>query len=284
MKGNKLRRVNPRTLAAVLLLLAVLAGCVLLPSWVSRKRDGYLLGRQYRQENDMAVAGYYHETDFAERLALYVSSKDSAYATSQYVEVTDYRVIYSALEELEPELELLREAGLLPERVEPDLSGKSSYLGVITSMDIRDPFRTIAYRELTTSDLNSGMTCFFRQDVESGKIIEFWLSGSGGEPLVELEAVEELALSWAGYLGLQQVSIHDSVCRQTGDYGAAYTALNTEAGDWWVEYNVERFDYGEHHYYGAVALAPGSLEDTAPETISGEAGSGINRSAKSDKG
>ena len=260
-----------RTAGALLVLALVLLGCILLPPAISRAGDRKLLDRQYSQPYDLTLGSYYQQSSFLERLALYISSKDSSYATSQYVEVTDPQVVYSALRELDPELETLRSAGLLPDCVQPDLSGSSSYLGVITCMDIRDPFRTIAYRELTTADLNSGMTCFFRQDVESGKIIEFWISGVSAKTLFEDVTVDTLAERWTDYLGLQET---DLFYRQENDLGNGYVIIDSEAGAYWVEYSIEHTK-GQNEseksvYYAAIALQPdylSTMEDVASGTV-----------------
>lgn len=274
MKDKTKRRgtVNFRTAAAVLLLAAVLLGCIFLPARISRLQDRQLMERQYSQANDMTVGGYYHETGFLERLQLFVNSKDSSYATSQFVEVTDYQVVYSALEELAPELEVLREAGLLPDCVEPDLSGKSSYLGVITSMDIRDPYMTIAYRELTTSDLNSGITCFFRQDVDSGKIIEFWFSGTSYETLFPDTSAETLAHRWAAYLGLTQTRVY-----RPYEDGAGYSSavLDSEVGAFWLEYTEGTASPDGYTYYSVTAQPPAFLDSFLDTDNSDGAGTAI---------
>ena len=156
----------------------ILVGCVILPPYFSELGDKKILNRVTTIENDATLTAYSYTLTLEERLSLFSESREGSRVLSQYVEIADYSEIHSALDLLEPEVRQLQELGLFPSFVEPDFTGTSSYLGLITSYSLYDPYTSATYREMTAGDLNnSNFTCLFLQDTESGKIIEFSISG-----------------------------------------------------------------------------------------------------------
>ena len=189
----------------------ILAGCVILPSYLSELGDKKILNKVTTIENDAKLTAYSYTLTLEERLNLFSESRDGTRVISQHVEIADYSEINSALDLLEPEVRQVQELGLFPDFVEPDFTGTSSYLGLITSYSLYDPYTSATYREMTAGDLNnSNLTCLFRQDIESGKIIEFWISGYS----VSAEDAEQLLYNidpnlMGEYLGIDTIRLED---------------------------------------------------------------------------
>lgn len=237
---------------AIILTLIILVACTLLPPVISRSADEKLLGNAVTDENVFAVSGYSYQLSLEQRLELFIGSKTSATILSQYNEITDYGEIAASLKLLEPEIAALRDQYVFPVMSELNFSGSSSYLGIITCSDLYDPYMSMVYREMTTSSLSRSLQCFFQQDVLSGKIIEFWVTGY--MPAADLDYVfdaiegNSIAVNWAEYLGLSDYVLETV---PGGDNAYYYAEISTSS----VSYSIYAFwdaiynTQGETYFY-----------------------------------
>lgn len=230
--------------ALVLLGLALIAGCALLPAALAVWQDS----RQIGAVNliDVEPVSLDTDTKLIDRLRL--TSQSERYCEVRSVEVgTGLRLHETTVfEQAKDQLGALYEAGILT--IPPDIFRDCSLEGVELAVDVSDPSNSAMFWQLVFYSEDGQIVLLI--DDESGLIVYFELSTLEAEKV----APDDLAAcgaAWAGYLGL--------------------TVSEDEIEQKTVEYTIQKYaeSFGLEYYQTMTDVAAGKSAKERVQTFGG---------------